>query len=174
MQREGTSAAPATGDDAALISGGNARLAVLAPQDRDPKWLAQLEALRSHAAALAVPQRIRYQFTLGWRRENAGDFDGAFAAYAEGNRLQWERLDLARRYPAREALDARFAERIRETFSGIRLRSASPSRPADSRVPIFIVGMPQSGTSAGCWSSWVCPGTRVAWISTGRRGQRTR
>ncbi|MGH8111552.1 MAG: sulfotransferase [Rhodanobacteraceae bacterium] len=123
------------------------RLAVLAPQDRDPKWLAQLEALRPRVAALSLPQRIRYRFALGRRRENAGDFDGAFAAYAEGNRLQWERLGLAQRYPTREALDARFAARIRDTFGGTWLRGASRRRPADSRVPIFIVGMPRSGTS---------------------------
>ncbi len=115
------------------------RLAVLAPQDRDPKWLAQLEALRPRAAALPAAQRIRYGFALGRRRENAGDFDGAFTAYAEGNRLQWERLRLTERYPAREALDARFTARIPRCARAANCRcfpacwkqhSGPPDRPA--------------------------------------------
>jgi Flp pilus assembly protein TadD len=123
------------------------RLAVLRPGEADAAYLAQLEALRPRAMALPMPQQIRYWFTLGRRREDAGAYADAFIAYAEGNRLQCECIGSADRRAAREALDARFVERIRTAFNEKCLRVASRAIDADARVPVFVVGMPRSGTS---------------------------
>lgn len=123
------------------------RLSVLAPDDPDGTRLAHLEALQAKVPALRAPQQIRYWFALGRLRETAGAFDAAFDAYAEGNRLQWLKLGLAERYPAREALQQRFIDRIRGTFSAEFLARADGTRTADRRVPVFIVGLPRSGTS---------------------------
>lgn len=123
------------------------RLAVLKPGGADPAHRGQLESLQPRVAAMPMAQQVRYWFALGRWREDAGDCDAAFAAYAEGNRLQSRRLALPERYPAQEALEARFVERIRQTFNGGWL-GASAGRPAtDARVPVFVVGMPRSGTS---------------------------
>jgi Flp pilus assembly protein TadD len=123
------------------------RLAVLRPGEADATHLAQLESLLPRAATMPMPQRIRYWFTLGRRREDAGAYDAAFAAYAEGNRLQCEGLGPADRRGAQEALDARFVERIRSVFDSELLGAATPASGADARIPVFVVGMPRSGTS---------------------------
>lgn len=123
------------------------RLAVLRPGDADGVRLVQLESLRPRVANVPMPQQVRYWFTLGRRREDAGEYDAAFAAYAEGNRLQRARMAKAGA-PESEALEARFAERIQNTFSREWLRIAPRgSVPNDGRVPVFIVGMPRSGTT---------------------------
>lgn len=123
------------------------RLAVLRPSAAGGEHLAQLEALHARLHDLPLAQRIRYWFALGRRREDAGQYDAAFAAYAQGNRLQYQRLCLAETWPKREALEAAFIERIRSTFSGAWLDAAPRAPEADVRRPIFIVGMPRSGTS---------------------------
>jgi Tfp pilus assembly protein PilF len=123
------------------------RLAVLRPGEADGAYLTQLEALRPRVATLPMPQRVRYWFTLGRRREDAGGYDDAFTAYAEGNRLQCECLGPADRRAAQDALDARFVERIRTVFDSVRLRPVPRASEADARVPVFVVGMPRSGTS---------------------------
>ena len=123
------------------------RLAVLRPGEADGAYLAQLESLRPRAAMLPLPQQIRYWFTLGRRREDAGAYDDAFAAYAEGNRLQCQCLGPPDRRAAQEALDAGFVERIRSAFGAERLHATAPAHEADARVPVFVVGMPRSGTS---------------------------
>lgn len=123
------------------------RLAVLRPGEADAAYLAQLESLHPRVATLPLPQQIRYWFALGRRSEDAGAYDPAFAAYAEGNRLQYQCLAPPDRHAAQEALDARFVERIQSVFGGARLRAAARTSETDARVPVFVVGMPRSGTS---------------------------
>lgn len=123
------------------------RLAVLRPGEDDAVYRAQLESLRARVPTLPLPQQVRYWFTLGRRREDAGAYDDAFAAYAEGNRLQYRCLAPADRHAEQEALDARFLKRIRSVFDSGILCRAVPTHAVDARVPVFIVGMPRSGTS---------------------------
>lgn len=123
------------------------RLAVLRPNAAGAGHRAQLEALQPRLNELPLAQQVRYWFALGRRREDAQDYAAAFVAYAEGNALQYRRLRLAETWPAREALEARFVARIRDTFSAAWLGAAQPAAGTDVRQPIFIVGMPRSGTS---------------------------
>ena len=123
------------------------RLAVLRPGEVDGTYLAQLESLRPRVPTLLLPQQIRYWFTLGRRREDAGAYDDAFTAYAEGNRMQYENLAPPERHAQQESLDARFVERIRAVFDSESLRTMPHAQNADARMPVFVVGMPRSGTS---------------------------
>lgn len=122
------------------------RLAVLRPDARPDARLVQLEALRPRVGSRPAAQRIRYAFTLGRLRETAGVFDAAFEAYAEGNALQWQALGLARTYPEQEALDDAFARRILRAFAHEGAAGSAGAAPG-AEAPVFIVGMPRSGTS---------------------------
>ncbi len=108
----------------------------------DPHWL-YLERNRDKAAGMPEKARIRYWFALGKAREDVGRYDEAFAAYAKGNRLQHALL------PYDEAgADERLARVIR-TFSREFFESRARMRPSvhGDQAPIFIVGMPRSGTT---------------------------
>ncbi len=103
-------------------------------------YLERLELLQPQAPNLPVPMRVRYWFTLGKWREDAGRHADAFAAYREGNRLQHEQL------PLDEDRQEALTERIIATFSCDYLaRPALPAPPG--QAPILIVGMPRSGTT---------------------------
>jgi hypothetical protein len=99
---------------------------------------------RERVAALPETARIRYWFTAGKMLEDVGRHDESFAAYAEGNRLKHART------PWNEAQDAQLHQRIAATFtSAVIARGAASSRtpPARAPIPVFIVGMPRSGTT---------------------------
>lgn len=104
--------------------------------------LSVLERIAGREGA-APDSRIAAAFLLAHAADARGDFDAAFAAYLYAQSLALER-DLAegRRYAA-AASEARF-ERL------VRLRA--PATPVVAPVrsgprPIFIVGMPRSGTT---------------------------
>jgi tetratricopeptide (TPR) repeat protein len=123
------------------------RLALLGRKDASGKWLAQLEELAARVASWPERQQVAYWFTLGRLREDMRDFDAAFAAYAEGNRVvrRWQRLD---DYASRqEPLDACFNRSIAATFTASTLRAAPHAKTREARVPVFIIGMPRSGTT---------------------------
>jgi hypothetical protein len=103
--------------------------------------LAQCEARQPRVAALPPIKQARYWFALGRMREDAGRFDDAFAAYAAGNRAR------AGLFVLDESKADAWLERTRAAFDAT-LLAAHPRRPAsDRRVPVFVVGMPRSGTS---------------------------
>ena len=89
---------------------------------------------------MPVKARIRYWFALGKAREDVGHYDEAFAAYAEGNRLQHELL------PCDEARADAMLERLTTVFDRDFFAARREVRGCD-KAPIFIVGMPRSGTT---------------------------
>ena len=134
----------------------------------DDPHLLYLERNLGKAASMPEKARIRYWFALGKAREDVGRYDEAFAAYAEGNRLQHALL------PCDEARADEMLTRVMTTFSReffeahtlspspspVNGRGGSHSSPltlvgeglgaredASSKSPIFIVGMPRSGTT---------------------------
>lgn len=109
----------------------------------DDPHLATLEALAAQSATLPVAARIRYNFALGKAREDVGEYDRAFTAYADGNRLQHSLL------PHDESQAEATLTRIKEIFAWDFLTKppgASPGSRA-GKMPVFIVGMPRSGTT---------------------------
>lgn len=105
--------------------------------------LAQLHTLAAQAASLPVAARIRYNFALGKAREDVGEYDRAFAAYAEGNRLQHSLL------PHDEAQAEAVLTRIKKIFTPDFLTKPDGAFPPNlgGKTPVFIVGMPRSGTT---------------------------
>ncbi len=106
----------------------------------------QIDALlaqRHRLPTLPEHGRIRYWFAVGKMLEDARRHDEAFDAYAQGNRLKhaatpWDeatRLDLQRRTVA--------------TFTRavVNRVPSHGSAAVDDPIPVFIVGMPRSGTS---------------------------
>jgi hypothetical protein len=90
---------------------------------------------------MPVRDRVHLFFALGKAREDVADFDAAFAAYAEANRLQFELT------PYDEAAaEAMYAELVR-TFGHDRFSYPPADLSASGKVPVFIVGMPRSGTT---------------------------
>ena len=106
-----------------------------------PNELDQLERL-SENAALRIQDRIAASFALADCLDAKGDVDAAFAAYVRANGLGVERA-------RREGLGYDRGLRQRQID---RLISAFPAASRESRIgtrptPVFIVGMPRSGTT---------------------------
>jgi len=101
--------------------------------------IASIQAALSRNTTVPI-DKIRLNFLLGDIFSTQGKYDEAFRRYLDGNRL-------------RQQLHPYDREKIDERF-GSTIRIASPSffsefnfNGADCRHPIFIVGMPRSGTS---------------------------
>lgn len=103
----------------------------------DPLW-PLLMALTRPIAALPPETAIPLHFTLGRVWETQGDHPLAFRHFLEGNRLKRASMHYD------ESLQARFFADFIAGFEGLAARAAADS--ADAR-PVFIVGMPRSGTS---------------------------
>jgi tetratricopeptide (TPR) repeat protein len=106
----------------------------------DDPHLRTLEGQQHQLPGLPLAGRVNYWFALGKMREDAGRHDDAFAAYAEGDRLQ------RTRFPYDEAREASLVARLQSGFHAGLFAHPLPSVVGD-RTPIFIVGMPRSGTS---------------------------
>jgi hypothetical protein len=99
-----------------------------------------LEKQRPMAEALPLETRIRYWFTLGKAYEDIERYDESFLAYEQGNRLKHALL------AGSEAEDDAMLEHIMTVFSRD-FFAARPKANQSGKAPIFIVGMPRSGTT---------------------------
>jgi len=106
----------------------------------DDPHLRLFESQQHQLPTLPRTGRISYWFALGKMREDVGRYEDAFAAYAEGNRLQHEQ------FPHDEAREVALTECLQSVFSASFFASRPKPAYAD-KAPIFIVGMPRSGTS---------------------------
>jgi len=107
--------------------------------DDDPH-LALFENQGHRVALLPKTGQSSYWFALGKMREDVGRYDDAFAAYAQGNRCQHEL------FPHDEAREVALVQRLQSVFSEAFFANRAKPPHAD-KAPIFIVGMPRSGTS---------------------------
>lgn len=93
--------------------------------------------------ALTEPQAagelaVQAHFALGKLHDTLGAYDQAFESYRSGNRLKRATFDTARH---REAVN-----RVIRVYSTAFMANA-PRSSNDSALPVFIVGMPRSGTT---------------------------
>lgn len=103
----------------------------------DPHYL-YLERQLVVRNALSPEQRMRLLFALGKAREDLGHFDLAFLAYQEANRLKRATI----------AFDEAGAEHACKAVRAAFAPGAIPSpQPGADATPVFIVGMPRSGTT---------------------------
>ncbi|WPP01981.1 sulfotransferase [Pseudomonas sp. HR96] len=109
----------------------------------DDPHLALLQGLHAGREQWPYETRVRYSFALGKALDDAGAYDAAFAAYDEGNRLQYA----AHGYDdsAAQALQQRIIATFDADFFAARAHWQGAVDP--QRRPVFIVGMPRSGTT---------------------------
>ncbi len=103
------------------------------------RWIDSTEALL-RVAERPVSQRILLHFALGKLLDTAGLYDRAFRHYQHGNRMKKRTCRFDRQ--AHE----RLVDRIIALFSRSFIADRAKMGHADQR-PVFIVGMPRSGTS---------------------------
>ncbi len=106
-------------------------------EKQDDRALATLDRLTTDPAAPA-PLRREAEFTRGRLLERRADFAGAFAAFSRANVPTAGTYDRARRRTLNDALIARTS---REALTG------APASGQTSQLPVYIVGMPRSGTT---------------------------
>ncbi len=105
----------------------------------DTSWLQTAEQLLTRP--LPLRQEIGLRFAIGKYFDDVAEYDRAFEQYRQAN-------ELTRRYGVKydgAKLTARI-DRIISDFDAA-LFAASRERAPASEVPVFIVGMPRSGTS---------------------------
>ncbi len=106
------------------------------PGDSD---LAAIERLRARPG-LAAAKAMFLDFAAAKAYQDLGDYDAAFRRFASANRLKRASLD----YDV--AADEALAGRIAAAFGADLFAANAGAGSADER-PVFIVGMPRSGTS---------------------------
>jgi tetratricopeptide (TPR) repeat protein len=135
--RQGFRRAAALRPDRALYYAGLAASRGL-PAD-DPAFLA-MRAMAEDGPNLPLHVQVALNFALHRCYEAQGDFDAAFTHLARGNQLRRTVI------PYDEAATMGFFESLKRVFDANMLRRAPP-RPAAPDLPIFILGMPRSGST---------------------------
>jgi len=105
----------------------------------DDPHLDLLKSIRKNINHYSLHNQIRYYFALGKALDNTKQYQQAFEAYSEGNRLHyqhrpWDKTNLQQ-----------FTDHIPIIFNQSSLTRSHSTN--DIRCPIFIVGMPRSGTT---------------------------
>lgn len=121
-------------------------LSILNKYSAEDAQFKRLEAFYADRATLARNDQSDLDFAMGRALENMGRYDEAFSAYEEGNRLH----HLAHPYDEKSAVESQeWAQEFftRELFEKYAQAARALPATTDERVPIFIVGMPRSGTT---------------------------
>jgi tetratricopeptide (TPR) repeat protein len=116
------------------------QLSSLKQYSADDPHINALESLAVDTARLPEKERIQLYFALGKARADIKNYDQAFAAFEQGNRLRQAQLPPNTDKPERQtaAIIEYFTPTIFQGHSGTGI---------DDPTPVFIVGMPRSGTS---------------------------
>ena len=105
----------------------------------DPR-LAAMEALAARAETLPEEGQTALPFALGKAYADIGDTERSFAAFSAGNARKRKQVDYD------EAATLGVLEHVRKVFTAELMRTRRGTGFA-SRVPVFIVGMPRSGST---------------------------
>ncbi|HTW71181.1 MAG TPA: sulfotransferase [Acetobacteraceae bacterium] len=105
----------------------------------DPR-LPPMQALAQRMAALAAEDQVYLCFALGKAYADLGELDRAFRYYLHGNAVR------RRSVTYDEAAALGFLQRIQRCITP-QVVAARQGRGADSPLPIFILGMPRSGST---------------------------
>jgi hypothetical protein len=90
-----------------------------------------------------IPEEQRYHINFGLAKacEDLGDYEKAFAHYSEGNALRKKLLNY------NIIQDVELFKQIKSNCPRIAKLSLEPDKLPKNSMPIFIVGMPRSGTT---------------------------
>jgi tetratricopeptide (TPR) repeat protein len=105
----------------------------------DAGWLEGAQQLLTRE--LPLEHAIALRYALGKYFDDVGQFDDAFGHYRMANELTKRRGAVYEGRKLEERIDA-----IIRSFDAAGIRG-SPAGAADSERPVFVVGMPRSGTS---------------------------
>ena len=100
----------------------------------------QMQALYRDPA-ISEKDRCHICFALAKASEDLEDCATAFQFYAEGNALRKKQLGYEK------AQDSRLFEKLKASYPPITANAFAPTIVASEPAPIFIVGMPRSGTT---------------------------
>ncbi|MGA2891367.1 MAG: sulfotransferase [Xanthobacteraceae bacterium] len=115
-------------------------LAAVRPFEAGDRYLKALEALQRDCASLSARDRVHLHFALARAYQDTGDAESAFAQLLAGNRLKREHTAYD------EAATLARMERIGALFTADFIAKRQGAG-ASSPLPVFIVGMPRSGTT---------------------------
>lgn len=104
------------------------------------KLIVVLEALKDRLAEFLPVTQVELNYALAKVYEDLGDLDSAFRHYESAGQIQrrispWD-------YPRQQRLNSRLMDQVTESW--IKATSASGVR---SERPVFVMGMPRSGTT---------------------------
>jgi tetratricopeptide (TPR) repeat protein len=99
-----------------------------------------LKKLMKDVTSLPVEAQVRYYFALGKAFEDVAEYNDAFNACQRANQLKFSQIN----YKERQA--SAVVQRIRKEFARDAIEKLKPTG-IDDGTPIFILGMPRSGTS---------------------------
>ena len=105
----------------------------------DPR-LVEIEQLARDDASRPVNSQIELHFVLGKAYDDVGQYAEAFRHWLQGNALKRQQIDYD------EATTLAELEQVRSAFTA-ELIQASQCEGDPSSTPVFIVGMPRSGTT---------------------------
>jgi len=108
--------------------------------EADDELTANMKAILAEAENPKSERYLPLHFALGKALEDAGDYPGALQHYATGAKLRRAQL----KYDEAETFD--FFDQIKATFSKDTFK-APPWGGNPSDKPVFIVGMPRSGST---------------------------
>jgi tetratricopeptide (TPR) repeat protein len=106
----------------------------------DDPHLTTLETLAKNVSALLPDQQVELHFALGKAYADLERHELSFQHLLAGNRLARQGIDYD------EAATLRLFERMRAVFGAELLRDAA-GRGDPTDLPVFIIGMPRSGTT---------------------------
>ncbi|MAJ50220.1 MAG: hypothetical protein CMB82_01225, partial [Flammeovirgaceae bacterium] len=106
---------------------------------QDQQYLKMKELYRDEN--LSQEEQCHINFALAKACEDLGEFEQAFAHYSEGNTLRKKLLN----YDIRK--DVNLFEQLRSNYSQLSESSLTKEDHKNELIPIFIVGMPRSGTT---------------------------
>lgn len=107
----------------------------------DDKVLKDFLSRDLNSPALSLDDRIKLRFALGKACLDTGDADASFAHYAEGNRLKKSTYKVFTIEKLEQYIDS-----IIELFTEETVKKHKGAGHASAR-PVFIVGMPRSGST---------------------------
>ena len=94
----------------------------------------------AEAKRLSDKKRSTLYFAIGKSLDDAGDYDRAFEYVQKGNEIEWMRAKYVRQQLSKQ-VDGAIATFTKSFFE------ERKSFGSTSKVPIFIVGLPRTGTT---------------------------
>jgi tetratricopeptide (TPR) repeat protein len=90
---------------------------------------------------ISIEQRCHINFALAKACEDLGNIEKAYTYYSEGNELRKKILN----YDINQ--DVELFQKLKSSYPKIEKNSLEPDNLSKSLMPIFIIGMPRSGTT---------------------------